>query len=1356
MVGSGDNGGPEGDGPMAGEQLTAMDEFGPPREPAEAEANGGSGSVLKWIGIGVAALVILIVLLVFALDTGPGRRFVVQQLNGLEFENGLDIEIGAIEGSLYGELSVEDLRLGDPDGIFLTAPRIEMAWAPFSYVTDRLIDIERLAIPRATLLRPPALRDTPTDPDAPLIPDIDIDLDRLEIGEFILDEPVLGAPYALTATGELVLADGRVVTALDARALSDEGRAGGDRLTLILDAAPDDDRLAIELDLDAPRGGLVASTAGLTQPLRIALNGKGSWTAWDGRLGASLGGTPLADLDLAARDGTFGIEGSVEGEAIASEGAVARLTSPRLDVDLTADFGRDPAGTVALALRSDALAVDMAGGVDFTRSRLDNLVVEAALLSPGAIAPDVVGRDVRARMTADGAFAAPAFAYAITAEALGFGDILIEDLRGAGDGSSENGRATIPLNLTATRISGLPDSVGGLLTGIEASGTFIVADGRAVSNDLRLSTDRIDATAIVAADFGAGTYTGTLDGQLDDYEIPGVGLADIETRIDLAAAPDGGFALRGPFRVQTTRIDNDTVQGFLGGNATVTGRLIAPGGGTYLIRDVALRGPGVEATGEGRYTPDGRIAFALAGTSDVQGPFTVDISGTADAPVIDIRAERPRLGLQFSDVEATITGTPAGYAVDAGGGTPYGPFTADLLIRPGDVVAIDVRRVAVANLLVSGAVEQTPAGPYAGILALTGKGIDGTVGLSAVDGQQAAAIDARVRDYTLAGDIPIGIRRALVDMDVVLTDAGPVANGSAQIGSLTYGGFRIAKARAEFDRTADGIGRIRMLASGAAPTPYEIAINARQTRDRIVAAMKGEIAGEAFRTPDPIRIAIADGTYRLAPARIRFRQGDIEFTGRYGEGVFGELRFEEFDLGILNAFAPGAGIGGAASGSADWRQPTGVAFPLADMRLKITDFTRSGAVAVSQPVDIDLAAALDAEGGHANAVMRERGRQVGRMKLDLSPLDPGAGDWQTRLFRSPLSGGIRYNGPASALFSLAGLEGQSLTGPLGIAGNMSGRLTTPELTGVVEGENLTYINELYGTRVEEIALEGRFTNEDFILTRAEGKAGDGSVSASGRVGLSAAAGFPVDLDIAMSDAELADSSNVAATVSGELKIVNGANRAPSISGRLDLPLVRYRIVRPADEEVTALDGIRRKPVAIRDPDALVETEVAEVPSEWALDIDIVANNQLFISGMGLESEWKMALNVGGTTADYRIGGEVELIRGTFGFGGRSFSLQRGVITFTGEREPNPQLDIVAETEVDDVTAMINIGGRAYDPRISFSSQPARPEEEILSLILFGGPPAELGALEAVQLAASLNSLRGSGGGFNPLNELRNA
>jgi translocation and assembly module TamB len=169
-----------------------------------------------------------------------------------------------------------------------------------------------------------------------------------------------------------------------------------------------------------------------------------------------------------------------------------------------------------------------------------------------------------------------------------------------------------------------------------------------------------------------------------------------------------------------------------------------------------------------------------------------------------------------------------------------------------------------------------------------------------------------------------------------------------------------------------------------------------------------------------------------------------------------------------------------------------------------------------------------------------------------------------------------------------------------------------------------------------------------------------------------------------------------------------------------------------------------------------QAEDQGVPSIWRLDIRLNANNQVYVSGMGLDSEWRADLRVQGTTATPQIVGNVDLIRGELGLAGRRFRLTDGHVAFVGDRPPNPTIDLAATSDIDQVTVGINVTGRSNNPQISFTSTPGLPQDEIVSRILFGSSVTQISALQAVQLAASLNSLRGSGGGLNPLGRLRSA
>src|SRR6201999_2981925 len=103
-----------------------------------------------------------------------------------------------------------------------------------------------------------------------------------------------------------------------------------------------------------------------------------------------------------------------------------------------------------------------------------------------------------------------------------------------------------------------------------------------------------------------------------------------------------------------------------------------------------------------------------------------------------------------------------------------------------------------------------------------------------------------------------------------------------------------------------------------------------------------------------------------------------------------------------------------------------------------------------------------------------------------------------------------------------------------------------------------------------------------------------------------------------------------------------------------------------------------------------------------------------------------------------------------------FRLDDGRVTFTGDRPPNPQIDLTATSDIEGVEVGINVTGRSTNPQIAFTSSPALPQDEIVSRILFGSSVTQISAIQAVQLAASLNSLRGSSGGRNPLGRLRSA
>lgn len=1299
-------------------------------------------TLAKWLGIALGGLIVLIGAALLLLNTDPGRRFLVDQVNRFETASGLGVQIGRIDGSVYGGMILRDVRVRDPKGVFATAPRIRLDWRPFAYLRNH-IDIRAVAAPLITVARLPELREVPADPDAPLLPDLDIDIGRLSVERLVLEPPVIGRRQVVAVNGSARIADRRAQVRLDA-----DARGGGDRLRVLLDAVPDDNRLQIEARLRAPAGGVVAGLAGLDAPLAVDIDGRGDWRRWAGNARARLGSDALADLAITARDGTFQLSGPVRPGLVVP--ALASLTAPALRIEATAALAERRADT-RFALRSAALAVEGQGEIDLARNRFGNLRVEAALTEPAAIAPDLSGRDIRLALLLDGPFARPLVDYRLSGARIAFDQTVLERFVARGRARVTADRILIPVSARAARITGFGAAAGELLTGVAIDGQLAISGDRVLSDNLRIRSDRINATAVVVADLSAGTYRGALQGRINNYLVQGIGLVDLTTDVDLTAGADGGFGLSGRFAARTRRIDNEAVRDLTGGQTLVTGRIDYGADGALRVSRLRLAAPALRISdGGGVYRPDGRLDFRATGRSDQYGPLVVRLTGSVDRPQIRVRAERPNIGIPLSNVEAEVRGTGTGYEIRATGGSAYGPFSADVFVRSGTgPLAVEVRNLRFADIDFRGRVVQTPAGPFAGQLSLAGAGVSGDVRLADRGGVQAAFVSARADSARVPSEPPILIQRALIDAEILLLPDAPQVRADVQAAGVRQGDLLIRTARARIDYRG-GRGTAALVAAGAMGSSFRIAGRAELAPDRYRVAAEGEFAGIPVRLASPAVIRPVAGGYALAPATLVLPQGRLSVAGRTGPELTAALRFEDFDLSVFNTFAAGIGLGGRATGSVDFVQD-GDLFPTADLRLRLDDFTRSGAAIVSAPVDIDVLGSLRDPGGELRAVFRRGDAPIGRLQARLQPVAAGDG-WVGRLLAAPLSGGIRYNGPANVLWSLTGIADQQLTGPVGIAADFGGRLTQPQLTGIVRATRLGYLNETYGTRIRDIRLEGRFTNDRLEVSQFTGRAGDGTVSAQGSIGLSADAGYPIDIRATLQRARLAGSDALGATATGELAITNVPGRGAAIIGEVRLPEARYRVIRQGAAEVATLEGVRRKGEPLR---PLRPESAAALPGLFRLDLRLRAPDQLFVSGMGLESEWAADLRVTGTTAAPALVGEVELVRGTYGFAGRRFDLDRSSrIRFQGGI--NPVLSISASSDIDGVDVGISITGRADNPQIAFTSTPALPQDEVLARILFGESITNLSALQAVQLAAALNSLRGTGGGLDPLGTLRSA
>lgn len=1308
--------------------------------------------VWRRVAIGAAALsALLLALLVGSyiwLDTQSGRNFVARQIAAFELENGLNIRIGRIEGSIYGDAILRDVRFRDPKGDFARAPEIRLDWNPLAYFS-RGVDINALTAPILNVSRLPAFNVVP-DRGEPLLPDLDISIERLQVDRIVIAKAITGQEQTASLSGKVLIADRRAV--IDATA----GSLRGDRIVLKLDAVPDDNRFDVDLKLDAPANGLVAGLVGRDTPMKANLAGRGSWRKWDGNLTAQVASDNIANLALTAREGTFAVKGTAAPGKLMADSLLTRALSPVTTVDMAATFAERIArikGTV----RSAAISLDANGVTDLGEGSFKDLALNFRIFRPAIIGANVSGSNIQGKALLNGSFAAPIIAYSANADRLAFDATTFEGVTITGEAQTREDRFVIPVNARARRVTGINQIAGGLLTNVRVNGDLAIANGRLLSDNLKIRSDRVNATALLVGDIDKGFYTGALNGKVDGFEVSSVGLFNIETDVDLETTLGRGYALVGTVKARSTRLFSAGVQNFLGGQMFVNAGIRYGTNGILQITRATVVSPLFRLnSGNGTYaTEGGRVVFNGRGYSSQYGPVSVAMTGTFDRPTYRITAASPGLGVGMSDVVGVVTRSQRGYAIAITGSTAYGPISGDVDVLSGSgPLTIDILRGNFAGIGVTGRIRQAASGPFVGALTGAGAGFDGTIALSAQGAYQRIVVDAVALNAALSGAEKLAIGRGIINADIILYES-PQIVADVQVENALVRDVELAAARAKVNYRA-GKGTAQILAEGRSQVPFRIAGNADFTPQLWRIAAKGRANGIDFSTDGPVRVIPRRNSYDILPSRINVADGNVRLAGSYGRVINIQSRLEKVDISVLNPFLPGLGLSGRATGSLDWAQASLAAFPQADARLEITRFARTNLGSRSQPVDISLVGRLLPTGGNARAIIRRRGAAVGRLQIDLTPLPPGNASWTERLLAAPLSGGIRYNGPADTLFSLAALADQSLTGNIGVAADFSGRVQTPRLTGVVRANDLVYENDVYGTRLTKLRVRGLFTNDQLEVTELSAQAGDGTITGKGFVNLSAAKGFPVQLNLDLDRARVARSELISTTATGQISVTNTPEGAALISGSLRLPETRFKIIRQGAAKVATLTGIRRKAPTGRTRVSGDADPISSLPSNWKLDIRLEAPDELYVSGMGLESEWGAKLRITGTSDAPLISGEMELVRGTLGFAGRSFELENGRISFTGGPATNPSIRVAAASEVDGTTVRVNIRGTGQNPDISFSSTPALPQDEIMARILFGNSIGELSAIQAVQLAGSLNSLRGGAGGLNPLGVLQSA
>jgi translocation and assembly module TamB len=708
--------------------------------------------------------------------------------------------------------------------------------------------------------------------------------------------------------------------------------------------------------------------------------------------------------------------------------------------------------------------------------------------------------------------------------------------------------------------------------------------------------------------------------------------------------------------------------------------------------------------------------------------------------VSDLAAAEPRLGgelratgaitgaIDSLNLTADIGGSVAAHGMSSGAlsahieaiglpNRPSGTITArgDLLDAPVDLavslrqadggLAINIERANWKSLQASGALQlpaatMVPTGDLrlemtrlADLAPLVGRPVAGSIraSVSAPAGGPQSAVDARIDAEDLAvsglrGSANISASGTIEALEVKLTAALPDLHGAP---------LRLSAA-----------GTVN--AKGEALTLASLLVEWQQQTVRLLA---------------PARFGFAEGV-TIGNLRLGMQQAVLEVSGRAGStlDLTASLRNLSADFvgadGTVRADARITGTPGRPTGTANLsatgirlRSGVGWSMPLATLTIRAEL--------------LGTAARIDAHGALGGSRLAVTGTAplgaVGSLNLratgslDLTLLEPILA-----------AGGQRVRG----MVSLDATIGGTLAAPQ-VAG--SARLTGGEVQDFASGLHLSDIAGL---------VEGN--GSSLRITRFSAKAGDGTITSSGTIGVTAP-GLPVDLTIHAQNAKPLASDLITAVADASLTVRGEALGQLAVSGNVHVGRADIRIPERIPPSIAVLP--------LRRPGDKPPTQAA-APSTIALSITLEAPSQVYVRGRGIDVEFGGTMKVGGTATAPRTVGALELKRGSISLAGHTLDFSEGQISFNGGSVADPALHLVATSSSANVVATLTVGGTASQPKITLSSVPELPQDEVLAHLLFGSGTGRLGALEIASIASSLATLTGAGGIGDPLDKVR--
>lgn len=1322
-------------------------------------------SVLRkigWIALaGAGSAIVGLAVIYGGLQTDPGRRLAASAAERGLAAAGIEARIGSVEEISLSRLRVARISLGAPDSPWLTLSGADLDWQPFDLLTGTFT-ARSLKMAEVDVLRAPPPVTAEDAGSGGLSLPLAISVDRFGVGILRVDESVAGVGAVLGIDGEAsAREDG--VGSFRLEAYRRDGAKGD--LSAEAVYALETRRLDLKLSLNEPAGGVLAGLLDIPgrPPVSATLNGTGSLDGWRGWFSGSAGDGLQADarIELALADKlTVKAEGSANIVQALPE-PLRRLVGPDMQfaADLTWDDETRELGIDKASISGEAGIAEASGVLNLESSVLDGRVSASLTDSTviGTFVPPVqfalADADATVRGSLDGGLDVEGTVQASSAT---LPDARMNGLIG------ESPRLGISARL-------LPDGTAEISSAIlhAAAGTVSLS-GHAgpgpVTADLAVSAEIPDLSVLeglLQTEIGG---MGTVSGQVrvsnegtqgsfaaDVRELSLAGMDNTDPLLpkqmrysgDFATGPDGGWTF------DKLALDADGL--------TATGRASLSGDAETLAADYSVR------------LADTAKLSGLVGTP-LSGPVTLDgkasgplaspnLTGSLASPSLTVAGtayEDVSLGYKLQDAATRPRGT-----LDGRLRHPWGNLTLRSVAELTDGDRLALREIDLQSLggRLTGALDVDLTGPGAsGKLALTlpdleplspvlemplaGR-LDGTVVLGPRDGVQDVTVEIAGKALRQGEDMTVEAAQGRLTLRDLFGQ--PDLDGAVRLSGITRDDQKIALAEASARGTLERLDVSARL-DGGEETPVTLQSTGwlSHTPDRLeaeVSTLSGVVFGQEIALADPARFE------RSASGRLAVENATLSVGGgQLSADMTLDPKAADLDLRLralpLALILPDQDLSGTLDGdirlSGPPEQPDGtVRLETSGAKLgpegETTAVGFRGGGKLASGI-LNLEATLQ---GPEGAALSLSGAQV-PLRVSIQP------------FGLEMAGDAKIAGTLSGGGDLALLAGPLLGdtnrigGRLDIQATLSGTVGQPRAEGTARIFEGRYENILTGTTVRDIAADIRIRNARLDIVSATGKAGSGDVSLTGGLDLLPEDGFPLDLALRADKASVVERDEISATASGDIAL-EGPVDGLTLSGAVTVDTAEVKLIENMPPEVVTLDVTEVNgdgPV----PAPPAGTPKASSENPITLDLTFSAPGRFFIRGRGLESEWQGQVKIEGTSASPAVSGQMSPIRGVFSFAGKNFDLDSG--SSVAFRDPDtlmPVVDLIAKYSGKAMTAQFRLQGPADDPKLSLSSTPSLPEDEIVSQLLFGRGVARISAVEAAQLAQALATLSGMGG-----------